>query len=112
MQSLSAKAPFDYLLFYYDLLLHPEDFCFILVVGGGRWMVGGGPLFGSLNLLIIIWYIVQVYIYFFIQKESVQIKSRMGFKFWRSWRPDQLNLKLQFSGQFLKNMLKISDFKA
>ena len=44
----------------------------------------GVPLFGSLNLLIIIWYIVKVYIYIRIQKESVQNKSLMGFKFWRS----------------------------
>ena len=31
--------------------------------GGGWWVVDGVPLFGSLNLLIIIWYIVKVYIY-------------------------------------------------
>ena len=47
-------------------------------------MVGGGgvSLFGSLNILIIIWYIVQVYMYIYIgiQKESVQNKSLMGLK--------------------------------
>ena len=35
------------------------------IVGGGWWMVGG-QLFGSLNLLIIIWYIFQIYIYIYI----------------------------------------------
>ena len=37
----------------------PEDFCFILMVGGGQ---DGVPLFGSLNVLIIIWYIVKAWV--------------------------------------------------
>ena len=56
---------FDFLLVYYDLTLDPENFCFIWMVGGGSvwWIVGGIQLFVSLNLLIRIWYILQVYMY-------------------------------------------------
>ena len=45
------------------------------LVGGGRWEVGGGPLFGSLNLLIIIQYIVKVYIYMYAKGIHAQQKS-------------------------------------
>ena len=31
--------------------------------GGGWWIVDGVPLFGSSNLLILIWYILKVYVY-------------------------------------------------
>ena len=40
VRSLSARGPFDSLIFYYDLTLHPEDFCFIF--GGWWWMVDSG----------------------------------------------------------------------
>merc|ERR1711980_80214 len=39
-------------------------------MGGGRGEVDGGPLFGSLNLLKIIWYIVKVYTYILISKRN------------------------------------------
>ena len=32
MRSLTARGPFDSLIFYKDLTLDPEDFCFISVV--------------------------------------------------------------------------------
>ena len=38
-------------------------------------MVGGVPLFGSLNLLKIIWYIVQVYIYLYTKGIVAEQKS-------------------------------------
>ena len=56
----------------------------------GWWMVGGVQLFGSLNLLIIIWYLLQetsgidVYVYIW---ESVQNNSVIGLIFFRSCRP-------------------------
>ena len=31
----------------------------------------------------------------------------MGFKFWRSWRPDQLKLKSPYSGEFLFLVYKL-----
>ena len=59
MRSLTASGPFESLLFYYDLTLEPGHF-FFLKVEGGRWELGGGKLFVSLNLLIIISYISKV----------------------------------------------------
>ena len=38
-------------------------------------MVGGRPLFGSLNVLIIIWYIVQVYVIFYTKGIHADQKS-------------------------------------
>ena len=52
VRSFSARGLFDSLLFNLDLTINPEDFCFIY------WEVDGGPLFGSLNLLMIIPHIV------------------------------------------------------
>ena len=49
------------------------------MVGGGWWVVGGVPLFGSLNLLIIIWYIVKVYIYLYPKGIRAEQNS-YGFK--------------------------------
>ena len=52
MRSLTARGPFDSLIFHWDLTLDPEDYFFILV-----WVVDvdvGGGLFLSFNLLIII----------------------------------------------------------
>ena len=63
-RSLTARSPFDSLIFYQGHTLHPEDFFFIMVVGGVQ-------LFGSLNLLIQIWYIVQVLMYL----QSINIKN-------------------------------------
>ena len=40
------------------------------MVDGGWWVVDGVPLFGSLNLLIIIWYIVKVYIYVYKRNQG------------------------------------------
>jgi len=34
----------------------------VCMVGGGWWVVDAFPLFGSSNLLILLWYIVYVYI--------------------------------------------------
>ena len=50
---------------------------------------------------------IYIYIYICIQKESLQNKSLMGFKIWRSWRPDQLKLKSQYSGEFLFLVYKL-----
>ena len=49
VRSLSARGPFDSLIFYYDLTFVPEDFLFYLV-----GVEGGLQLFCSLNVLIII----------------------------------------------------------
>ena len=43
--------------------------------GGGGWEVVGVPLFGSLNLLIIIWYIAKVYIYTYTKGIRAELKS-------------------------------------
>ena len=42
-------------------------------------MVGGGPLFGSLNLLIILWYIVEIGMYMYA-KGIVSEQKSYGFK--------------------------------
>ena len=44
-------------------------------MGGGWWMVDGAPLFGSLNLLIIIRYIVKVSIYTYTKGIRAEQKS-------------------------------------
>ena len=56
MRSLTARGSFDSLIFYQDLILDPEDFCFIRA-DGGLGMRDGGGLFWSFIFLKIIWYI-------------------------------------------------------
>ena len=54
-EAFSPRGPFDSLIFYYYLTLEPGFFIFILWgLGVGGWR----RAFLSLNLLIIIWYIV------------------------------------------------------
>ena len=86
--------------FFIRTSLQREDFCFILVVGGVPRFFK--PLDNNM---------VYSLIYIFIQQESMQNKSLMAFKLWRSWRPDYLKSTSPFSDVFLKNMLKVSDFK-
>ena len=57
MRSLTPRGPFDSLIFYYDLTLSTKIFFYF----GGRGMVGGVPLFGSLNLTKFIYIVVLVY---------------------------------------------------
>ena len=52
----------------------------ILFLFSGGWEVDGVPLIVSLNLLIIIWYIVQVLYLYLYTNESVLSQTHIAFK--------------------------------
>ena len=79
-EALQLGVQLNFLIFYQDLTLEYGDFFFILVVGGRGWMVDVVPLFGSSNLLILIWYILQMYMYIFSYSHNFRQNS-CGFNF-------------------------------